>query len=407
MANFTIEQKAKAYDEALEIANAAYKDEDRHLKATLERIFPELKESEDERIKKAIISGMTALKEQGKETFAAIHINDCIAWLEKQGELANFLSKGLDNAHKRIDELIQKNNELCIKLEKQSGQKTVGKIKPKFHEGEWITNGDYTWKIVEIKPLDYILQSQYGNIVDDNISYVDEQFHSFTIEDAKDGDVLAIEWNQNNDVWEKILIFKALNDIGVEGYGNTFKNKDLSFTDENVPYYSKTWTKTLHPATKEQCYLLFSKIIEAGYEWDAEKKELKKVDAELTDFEKSLKHIMIETLECGDTRNLKADAEMLLRFAQKPTEWSEDDEKLASRIEGWLDTLCDYLKDSSPEYVEDVKDVVEQLKSIKPQNKWKPSDEQIGVIEAIINNRSFQRRHLNSLYEQLKKLKGE
>ena len=47
------------------------------------------------------------------------------------------------------------------------------------------------------------------------------------------------------------------------------------------------------------------------------------------------------------------------------------------------------------------------LKSPKQRMGWKPSDEQIGVIEAVINNRSFQRRHLDSLYEQLKKLKGE
>ena len=31
----------------------------------------------------------------------------------------------------------------------------------------------------------------------------------------------------------------------------------------------------------------------------------------------------------------------------------------------------------------------------------------MGVIEAVINNRSFQRRHLDSLYEQLKKLREE
>ena len=43
----TIEEKAKAYDEALKKASAAHKDEDRHLKATLERIFPELKEDDD------------------------------------------------------------------------------------------------------------------------------------------------------------------------------------------------------------------------------------------------------------------------------------------------------------------------------------------------------------------------
>lgn len=40
----TENEKAKAYDEALKKASTAHKDEDRHLKATLERIFPELKE---------------------------------------------------------------------------------------------------------------------------------------------------------------------------------------------------------------------------------------------------------------------------------------------------------------------------------------------------------------------------
>lgn len=35
----------KKYKESLKIAIIAHKDEDRHLKATLERIFPELKES--------------------------------------------------------------------------------------------------------------------------------------------------------------------------------------------------------------------------------------------------------------------------------------------------------------------------------------------------------------------------
>ena len=47
----TEKEKAEAYDEALKKASASHKYEDKHLKATLERIFPELKESEDEKIK--------------------------------------------------------------------------------------------------------------------------------------------------------------------------------------------------------------------------------------------------------------------------------------------------------------------------------------------------------------------
>ena len=54
MKELSIEEKAIAYDKAIKEAAIAYKDEDKHLKATLERIFPELKESEDEKIKEQL-----------------------------------------------------------------------------------------------------------------------------------------------------------------------------------------------------------------------------------------------------------------------------------------------------------------------------------------------------------------
>ena len=58
----TDKEKAKAYDEALKKASAAHKDDDRHLKATLERIFPELKESEDEKMINFIINELACLR---------------------------------------------------------------------------------------------------------------------------------------------------------------------------------------------------------------------------------------------------------------------------------------------------------------------------------------------------------
>ena len=47
MKEISIEEKARRYDEAIKEASAAYEDEDMRLKATLESIFPELKESEN------------------------------------------------------------------------------------------------------------------------------------------------------------------------------------------------------------------------------------------------------------------------------------------------------------------------------------------------------------------------
>ena len=85
----SIEQKAKAYDEAIDRA----KEEaiDGFLDAVaIDTIFPELKKSEeskDEKIRKNLISLFQ--KGYGKNSsarFAGIKIKDIIAWLEKQGE---------------------------------------------------------------------------------------------------------------------------------------------------------------------------------------------------------------------------------------------------------------------------------------------------------------------------------
>ena len=83
----TEKEKAKAYDEALEKASAAHKDDDRHLKATLERIFPELKEIEDEKMRNFIINELACLRatdEKGSDRYE--ELANAIAWLQNQGK---------------------------------------------------------------------------------------------------------------------------------------------------------------------------------------------------------------------------------------------------------------------------------------------------------------------------------
>ena len=81
----TDKEKAKAYDEALKKASVAHKDKDRHLKATLERIFPELKESEDKKIRNFIINELACLRatdEKGSDRYE--ELTNAITWIEKQ-----------------------------------------------------------------------------------------------------------------------------------------------------------------------------------------------------------------------------------------------------------------------------------------------------------------------------------
>ena len=117
----TEKEKAKAYDEALKKASVAHKDEDRHLKATLERIFPELKKSEDERIREALI----ALLKFGLEDDSAIApgFNEtkeqALAWLEKQ---------------KDKDKLIQELSEYKVKYTQEFLEKYINNMTNKDDE---------------------------------------------------------------------------------------------------------------------------------------------------------------------------------------------------------------------------------------------------------------------------------
>ena len=80
----TEKEKAEAYDEALERARAINngKDVDVESGTTIcEYIFPELKESEDDKIRKEIISTL-------RNTYWTSNrnrFNELVAWLEKQG----------------------------------------------------------------------------------------------------------------------------------------------------------------------------------------------------------------------------------------------------------------------------------------------------------------------------------
>lgn len=94
----TQKEKAKAYDNALEIARKINSGEGVEAPpdwSICEVIFPELKESEDERIRKALIDGFTVMKESKNcgKTFSNhnIPVTDILAWLEKQGEQKSVL----------------------------------------------------------------------------------------------------------------------------------------------------------------------------------------------------------------------------------------------------------------------------------------------------------------------------
>ena len=225
--------------------------------------------------------------------------------------------------------------------------KPADKVKPKFHKGDWITNGDYTWKIVEVKPLYYVLQSQDGNIVDDTI-HVDEQFHSFTIENAKDGDILVSQcgrpfiYNGNRD---SILIGSY---CGISVDGNFRVATEKCHWTENM---------NIHPATKEQRDALTKAMADAGFTFDFEKKELKKIEDEDLSFSAKGSELQeaIYYIPVGFHAEIDDD-KVVIKKGEKPTTLSEDDSYMLQQaikyvnnsgklevsteaIEGWLKSL--------------------------------------------------------------------
>ena len=78
-------------EEKLEEAKRLYKTSNADQKYVLERLFPELKESEDEKIMEALIDGFKRYDDGA--LFNGCMVRGIVAWLEKQVEHANFRNK--------------------------------------------------------------------------------------------------------------------------------------------------------------------------------------------------------------------------------------------------------------------------------------------------------------------------
>ena len=96
-----------------------------------------------------------------------------------------------------------------------------------------------------------------------------DNFKLWDISDAKDGDVLLTKHNQPfiyNGIFDEESVGAY---CGIDMLGNDFLKG----------IFSCDWSykEGVKPATKEQRNILFAKMKESGYEWDADKKELKNI----------------------------------------------------------------------------------------------------------------------------------
>lgn len=404
----------------------------------LENTFPELKESEDERIRKELLDFCKNRAENYPNDPKYKNISSWIAWLEKQ----NSLMKCLQIANARIGELIEENYYLKEKqcehakfrdsiqvgdkvtrnedgvlvnlsqlkrvakpAEVQGKQKPVepqqdmlsqekyakavdeciygeqkpaDKVEPNFKAGDWVVHHgtENIYQVVAV--IDNQYQLKYGdNYTIQNCADVDRCARLWDItKDAKDGDVLA-------DNGAKIIfIFKNIEyDSHIES--NVIKYFiRYSFDGINLPLENGGHLGVVGeysnfvPATKEQRDILEKAMADAGYTFDFECKELKKIE--------------------------------------QIASWSEEDEDMIQALNACID---DAIKSGMTYIYFDSKSVLTGkiktwLKSLKERFTWKPSDEQMEGLLWVLENcaeREGASKMLslaNSIYDALKKLKG-
>ena len=460
MKELSIEEKAKAYDEAIEIAKKIHKYSSNISEIKrMEQIFPELRESEDERIRKEIITLIQSCDKGCYTTISLSRIKEYTAWLEKQGEIDktsydiaekekyDFVSGQFIECRKSFNEFKEDNSywfeyigndtyigrsdnilnkkfhitprqlftlftqqhcpfkedsnvneetnapteygkyvDECLNeaskhffsegedkysvadlfyagvrcgkswLEKQGEQKPavemktpeeslgidsdtynkivdeciygeqkpVDKVEPKFKVGDWVVyyRNDSSREVLQVYD---IRDGRY--YFNDNIHFswsvkeCDEKSHLWTIQDAKDGDVLAFKNNIGG-----IIICKSPTDYDTRSYCRLV-------SDNLINKEESGWDSTLFvPATKEQRDLLFQKMKEAGYEWDADKKELKKISQRMISAE-AKEAMYAKTAWSEDDEKMLVDAYVMLDWYKGNNWWT------ARRIKDWLETL--------------------------------------------------------------------
>lgn len=304
----TQEEKAKRYDELLLKLQKAKVDDnvcDEMYYRVIDDIVPELAKSEDERIREELIAFLKENHETGmaEKTWSLSGLERWIAWLEKQGE-----------------QILANSTKTC-----KDEQKHVDKVEPKFKVGYWVTCKEIdTALIVNITDDKYEVEFIDGNKGFPHIDYVDRLFSLWTIQNAKDGDVLY------SPTHHLIWIYKDN-----EHY---YACVNMNYVTENVATDGLiNIPSDVRPATKEQREQLEKAMTDAGYRWSQDKKKMEKIE-------------------------------------QKPA-WSEEDMSKIQRICKYLDEAKKYYAD-----ITEVRECIDWLKSLEDRYAWKPSDEQIKAV---------------------------
>ena len=357
---------------------------------------------------------------------------DLLVWLEKQGE-QKFPIEKLPFETKTPEESLGIDSDTYNKIVEEcvyGEQKPADNVEPKFNVGDWVIDKQgIVHQIANI--VENVTNHTYGYDIVGGGYFNDntEGIRLWTIQDAKDGDVLV----HNNCTF----IFMGIKDGIVQALEENLLDgtNPVSFGEPDI-------YNDYHPATKEQRDTLMKAMTNAGYTFDFEKKELKKIENEI-EIPFGAKDSELQEVTYYIPKGFHAeinDDKVVIKKGEKSIAWSEEDEKVIHCLEYTVrhfyedeDTIkwcCDWLKSlknkvqptqvwsvedklmlmSCIEIMQTVDSTEEQqnwLKSLRPQNHWKPSEEQIKALYDAVFEANWETMDidsLESLYNDLKKL---
>lgn len=239
----------------------------------VEQIFPELEESEDEKMKRLIISTITLywgdpLKDYTKG-------KQLINWIEKQwGNNIKPTEKfKRDYGNWDYDEQPDKKKDIKRNIEEINKELVDAANEISLKVGDWIISKFWKNPLLLKGVTDgyYSYEDVKGNIISPCAPPLIDECHIWSIQDAKDGDILIHE--------DKPFIFKGLVDTNHPNCPVAYcgiDERDIFIVGSRANNNTYWWCsyRNVKPATKEQCDFLFQEMNEANYRWDDKKKEL-------------------------------------------------------------------------------------------------------------------------------------
>ena len=402
------EQEHKKYGDAVERMkswmNGEHPECFSEAQKAAEFVFPELAESGDERIRKALLDHIKGITSWNY--FLGISREQMIAWLEKQDEkfaCGTFVNVDdvreefmrevyrvldADSTNDRANQIIDAFDSLpTTVIVKQIEQIPTNKIESKFHEGDFIKHNkaNIICKVISVNSGSYYVENieTNGRI---ELFNAEQNFHLWTIQDAKEGDVLADDYS--------IIIFRKIgneswSDVVDYYVGWNYKNKSGIKIQSGKSHYGKIDDVDFKPATKEQRDFLFTKMKEDGYEWDVYNKVLRKIEQKpQTELPKGEDYAIdglwqaIQILEhsLGEVDGWQSDdgilehkcaIEAVKRLYEHKSAWSEEDETFLNLSLGNLTGLKNRFGEESGK----VGDCIHWLKSLKERIQSQPKQE--------------------------------